>query len=185
MQYKVNPMDQTWENGQKQVKTGHFVPTWRYYWMIQMQNMSDTKTKSSGLFSKTKICNLKSIRPTKLEKMTKNLFFCPLDHSKMIFEWSSMSHTITELLRTVSFIKICNMKSIRPTQVKKLTPTWIDHSRILRVVREISLKINQIFPGHAVFAGISPKVWIFILKLKKWPSMTYISVKIRSKLKNP
>ena len=60
----------------------------------------------------------------------------------------------------------------------------MDHSNILRVARKIFSKINQIFPGHAVFAGISPKVWIFILKLKKWPSMTYISVKIRSKLKN-
>ena len=85
MQYKVDPLDQTWENGQKLVKIGHFVPTWRYYWMIQMQNMSDTITKSSGLFSKTKMCNLKSIRPTKLEKMAKNLFFGSLDHSKLHF----------------------------------------------------------------------------------------------------
>ena len=27
MQFEVNPIDQTWENGQKLVKTGHFVPT--------------------------------------------------------------------------------------------------------------------------------------------------------------
>ena len=50
-----------------------------------MQNMSDTITKSLGLLRKNKICNIKSFRPTKLDKMAKNHFLGSLDHSKMRF----------------------------------------------------------------------------------------------------
>ena len=32
----------------------------------------------------------------------------------------------------------------------------------LRLLRKKTLKINKNFPGHAVFAGIAGKVWIFI-----------------------
>ena len=85
MQYKVDPMDQTWENGKKLVKTGHLVPMWRHYWMIHIENLSDNINKSWRLFSNITISNMKSIQRTQLQKMAKNLFFDPLDHSKMHF----------------------------------------------------------------------------------------------------
>ena len=124
---------------------------------------------------------------TRLQKMAKNVSFCPLDHSKMdfcdfwmilrdlvrfpnvekhlilspyaissrskrpnsrkwpktsilalwiiqkcvfvIFEWSSMSDIIPKLLRPFSTMEICNIKSIRPSKLEKLTKDWMDHAK--------------------------------------------------------
>ena len=124
---------------------------------------------------------------TRLQKMAKNVSFCPLDHSKMdfcdfwmilrdlvrlpnvekhlilspyaissrskrpnsrywpkssflalwiiqkcifvTFEWSNMSHISAKLLRPFSVIKICNIKLIRWTKLKKMANNWMDHSK--------------------------------------------------------
>ena len=55
-----------------------------------------------------------------------------MDHSKMhfeIFEWSSKSDIMAKVLRTVSIIKICNIKLIRSTKLEKTANNWIDHSK--------------------------------------------------------
>ena len=112
-------------------------------------------------FSTITICNIKSIQQTKLQKMAKNLFFGSLDHSKMHFSDFWMIQHDQKLLTPFSTIIICNMKSIRPTKLEKLTKDWRDHSKFIRVARKRSQKENQIFPGHAVFAVVSGKVSIF------------------------
>ena len=76
----------------------------------------------------------------------KNAFF-------VIFEWFSMCDIIAKLLRPFSTIKICNMKSIRPTQLEKLTKDWMDHSKILRVARKKSQKCLPDFSRTCGFRG--------------------------------
>ena len=46
-----------------------------------------------------------------------------------IFEWSSKSDIMAKVLRTVSIIKICNIKLIRSTKLEKTANNWIDHSK--------------------------------------------------------
>ena len=80
----------------------------------------------------------------------KNAFF-------LIFEWSSMSHIMAKLLRPFSIVKICNIKLILWTKLKKMANNWMDHSkRPTRRTKKIS-NVNQNFFGHAVFAGFSKK----------------------------
>ena len=47
----------------------------------------------------------------------------------LIFEWSSMSHIMAKLLRPFSIAKICNIKLIRWTKLKKMANNWMDHSK--------------------------------------------------------
>ena len=130
------------------------------FWMILHERYY------SPVVSTIKICSMKHIRPTKLKKMAKNLYFGSLDHSKMhFFDFWMIQHD-QKLLTPFSTIIICNMKSIRPTKLEKLTKDWRDHSKFIRVARKRSQKENQIFPGHAVFAACSPKLSSFIFHLQ-------------------
>ena len=47
----------------------------------------------------------------------------------LLFEWSSMSHIMTKLLTPFSIVKICNIKVIRWTKLKKMANNWMDHSK--------------------------------------------------------
>ena len=47
----------------------------------------------------------------------------------LLFEWSSMSHIMTKLLTPFSIVKICNIKLIRWTKLKKMANNWMDHSK--------------------------------------------------------
>ena len=52
----------------------------------------------------------------------------------LIFEWSSMSHIMAKLLRPFSIVKICNIKLIRWTKLKKMAKNLffglLDHSKM-------------------------------------------------------
>ena len=55
--------------------------------IFEWSSMGVMRAHLSRSFSTIIICNLKSIRCTKLKKMTKNLIFGSLDHSKRHFLW--------------------------------------------------------------------------------------------------
>ena len=131
--------------------------------MIQTQKTCDTIAKSWTLFRTIEICNMKSIRWTKLKKMAKNLFFGPLDHSKMhflIFEWSIMSKMIAKLLRPFGIIKICNMKSIRSIKVEKMARNWMDHSKQPTRRTPKNVETEREFSRTCGFRGVAQK-WMF------------------------
>ena len=132
-----------------------------FLWFLNDPSQPGKIAKCRKTFNYITICNIKSIQETKLQKMAKNLYFGSLDHSKMHFLDFWMIQHDQKLLTPFSTIIICNMKSIRPTKLEKLTKDWRDHSKFIRVARKRSQKENQIFPGHAVFAVVSGKVSIF------------------------
>ena len=53
--------------------------------IFEWSPMGDTMANSCTPFSSIKICNIKSVRCTKLKKMAENLIFDYLDHSKRHF----------------------------------------------------------------------------------------------------
>ena len=78
----------------------------------------------------------------------------------LIFEWSSMSHIIAKLLRPFSIIKICNIKLIRWTKLKKMANNWITGWIIhngLHNARKKILKNQQGFSWTCGFRGFSKK----------------------------
>ena len=102
------------------------------FWMILYERYY------SPVVSTIKISSMKHIRPAKLKKIAKNLYFGSLDHSKMhFFDFWMIQHD-QKLLTPFSTIIICNMKSIRPTKLEKLTKDWRDHSKFIRVARKRS-----------------------------------------------
>ena len=85
MQYQVNPIDQTPENGQKPLfwLFGSFKNA--VFRFLNDLSRPGNLAESWQTVSTITICNIKSIQPTKLQKMAKNLYFGSLDHSKMHF----------------------------------------------------------------------------------------------------
>ena len=85
MQYQVDPTDQTPENGLKHLfwLFGSFKNA--FLWSLNDPSWPGDVAESWKTFSTITICNIKSTQQTKLQKMTKNLFFGSLDHSKMHF----------------------------------------------------------------------------------------------------
>ena len=87
-------------------------------------------------FSTFKICNIKSVWCTKLKKIAKNLVFDYLDHSKRHFSDFWMIHhevMMAKSCRPFSSIKICNIESIRCSELeilaKNLVFDYLDHSK--------------------------------------------------------
>ena len=85
MQYQVDQTDLTPENGQKPLfwPFGSFKNV--FLWSLNEPSWPGNVVKSWTSFSTIKICNIRSIQQTRLQKITKNLFFGSLDHSKMRF----------------------------------------------------------------------------------------------------
>ena len=81
MQFEVDPMQETKEKGQKPHfwLIGSFKKAFLCFFLM-IPGMGNMTAHLSRSFSIIKICNLKSIRYTKLKKMAKNLVFGYLDH---------------------------------------------------------------------------------------------------------
>ena len=85
MQYQVNPKDLSPRNGQ-------IPPFWHFgsFKNAFLRHLNDLSWSGNAVewwktFSTITLCNIKSIQQTELQKMTTNLFFGSLDHSKMDF----------------------------------------------------------------------------------------------------
>ena len=79
-----------WPNPRKCSKTSflaHWIIQKGIFVIFEWPSMGVATAHLSASFSIIRICNLKSIRCTKLKKMTKNLIFGSLDHSKRHFLW--------------------------------------------------------------------------------------------------
>ena len=85
MRYQVDPTDQTPDNGLKHLfwLFGSFKNA--FLWSLNDPSWPGNVAESWKTFSTITICNIKSTQQTKLQKMTKNLFFGSSDHSKMHF----------------------------------------------------------------------------------------------------
>ena len=85
-----------------------------------------------------RICNIKPIQQTKLQKMAKNLFFWlfgSLKIAKLRFlNDPSWPGNVAESWKTFSTITICNIKSIQHTKLKKIAEKLFfdlsDHSKM-------------------------------------------------------
>ena len=64
-----------------------FIGSFKYahLWFLNDASWPGTIAKSQKTFSTIKICNIKSIQQTEVQKTAKNLCFGSLDHSKMHF----------------------------------------------------------------------------------------------------
>ena len=158
--------------------------------IFEWSSMSYTMAKSCTPFSSIRICIIKSIRCTKLKKRSKNLIFGYLDHSKRLFsDFWMIQHDFKDgqIVSTNHFYHNMQYEVNPMLQTREIgrNPygSFKRAETRIRVVRKIFLKINKIFPGHAVFAGSSQKVWIFRLNNKKWLTKGKLSVKIESKSK--
>ena len=84
----------------------------------------------SPVVSTIKISSMKHIRPAKLKKIAKNLYFGSLDHSKIRFE----KFEVAKCWKTLSSITICNTKSIYQTKLQKMAKNLyfgsLDHSKM-------------------------------------------------------
>ena len=126
--------------------------------------------------------------------MAKNLIFGYLDHSKWHFLWilndplwaipppTHAHHLVLAKYAISSRSEVRNAIKTREIGRNPYGSFKRAETRI-RVVRKFFLKITRIFPGRAVFAGSSQKVWIFRLNNKKWLTKGKLSVKIESKSK--
>ena len=85
-----------------------------------MRNMSDTKANRKNHFGMFKICNIKSIRCTNLEKMAENLYFF-INYAN--YAYLIMQNMVDDMLkscRPFSTFKMCNIKSIAGTNLEKM-----------------------------------------------------------------
>ena len=101
----------------------------------------------------------------------------------LIFEWSSMSHIMAKLLRPFSIVKICNIKLIRWTKLKKMANNWMDHSK--RPTRRTK-KILKSLPGFfrtCGFRGVLKKRLLYYNIELSENSLGRFSVKLRPKSK--
>ena len=101
MQYQVDPTDLSPENGQKPVFLALWIIQKCIFLIFEWSNLCDIITKLLRTFSVVKICNMKSIRLTKLEKLTQNW----KDHSK-----SSMSLTKKNVKNQEKFSRTCDFR---------------------------------------------------------------------------
>ena len=85
MQYQVDPIDQTAENGQKPQFWLFRSFQNAFLWFLNDPLRPGNIAECWRTFSSIKICNMKSIGRTKVKKMAKNLIFGYLDHSKIRF----------------------------------------------------------------------------------------------------
>ena len=102
----------------------------------------------------------------------------------LIFEWSSMSHIMAKLLRPFSIVKICNIKLIRWTKLKKMANNWMDHSKRPTRRTKKNLKRQPEFFRTCGFRGVLKKRLLYHKIGLSKNSLPRFSVKIRSKLKN-
>ena len=111
--------------------------------------------------------------------------YSTIGSSSSCFEWSTtvLQHYSVVVLKQCMPLTSCDTKT-RERKWLLSNGSRLDLKPARRVAREILLKINRSLPGHVVFAGMLRKGCSIISDHKKWPSMTYISVKIRSKLKD-
>ena len=101
----------------------------------------------------------------------------------LIFEWSSMSHIMAKLLRPFSIVKICNIKLIRWTKLKKMANNWMDHSKRPTRRTKKNLKRQPEFFRTCGFRGVLKKRLLYHKIGLSENSLPRFSVKIRSKLK--
>ena len=137
MQHQVDQTDQSPENDRKPLfwLFGSFKNA--FLWHLNDPSWPGNVAECWKAFSTITICNIESIQQTKLKKMTKNLFFGSLDHSKcilVIFEWLSWPDNIALCCKTFSTITICNIKSIQQTWLQKNAKNLffgsLDHSKM-------------------------------------------------------
>ena len=85
MQHQVDQTDQSPENDRKPLfwLFGSFKNA--FLWHLNDPSWPGNVAECWNSFSTILMCNIKSIRQTKLHKMAKNLFFGTLDRSKMDF----------------------------------------------------------------------------------------------------
>ena len=124
-----------------------------------MRNMSDVIAKSLTPLSTIQICNTKSIRYSKLEKTAKNLIFGYLDHSKSHFSDFWMIQDEWHLVKIMHTIKFYQNMQYRDSPMfhtqensQKLYGSFKKAKTCIRVAQKKIFKVNQIFPGPAVFA---------------------------------
>ena len=102
----------------------------------------------------------------------------------LIFEWSIMSHIMTKLLTPFSIVKICNIKVIRWTKLKKMANNWMDHSkRPTRRTEKILKNDTEIFLTCGFRGVLKKRLFYHNIGLSE-NSVRQFSVKIRSKSKN-
>ena len=163
MQYQVDPMHQTQENGQKP----HF---WlfgsfkkAFFVNFEWSSMGDTMANSCAPFSSIKICNIESIRCPKREKLAET----HMDHSKgpkrvdashgKDFKKRTGSSTDMRFSRWYSQNIVVSSKIFS----RKLLPT-VFHQNLIKVKKGPFLArfrdywMIQIFPGKtAVYVSYS------------------------------
>ena len=100
------------------------------FWMIQLDLVTLPKVGKHLVLSQYAISS-QSNRPNsrKLPKTSFLAFWIIQKCIFLLFEWSSMSHIMTKLLTPFSIVKICNIKLIRWTKLKKMANNWMDHSK--------------------------------------------------------
>ena len=132
MQYRVDPADQTPENGQNPFfgSLDHSKMRFRDFWMIFHDLVMLPNVGKHLVLSQYAISSW-SNRPNS-RKWPKTSFLALWIIQKcifVIFEWSSIGDIMAKLLGSFSIIKICNTKLIRSTKLKKTANNWIDHSK--------------------------------------------------------
>ena len=140
------------------------------FWMILHDLVALPNVREHLILSKSAISSRSEVPNSK--KWPKTSFLAIWIIQKwffMVFEWSSMYDMVTKLLRTFSIIKICNMKSIGPTQLEKLTADWLDHSKILPLLQKKLKKCVPDFSRTCGFRGCFRESLNFHFKLSNIP----------------
>ena len=154
-------------------------------WMILHDLVTLPKVEKHLVLSQSAISS-RSMRPNS-RKWPKTSFLALWIIQKcifLIFEWSSMSHIMAKLLRPFSIVKICNIKLIRWTKLKKMANNWMDHSKRPTRRTKKNLKRQPEFFRTCGFRGVLKKRLLYHKIGLSENSLPRFSVKIRSKLKN-
>ena len=74
---------------------------------------------------------------------------------------------MAKVLRTVSIIKICNIKLIRSTKLKKTANNWMDHSKQPTRRTKKILKSQPDFSRTCGFRGVVPERLFYHIRRSK------------------
>ena len=142
-----------------------------HFWMILHDLAAFPNVGKHSLLSKSAISSRSEVSNSKKWPKTSFLAIWIIQNGIfMIFEWSSMCHIAAKLLRPFSTIKLCNMKSIGPSQLEKLTADWMDHSKILPLLQKKSKKCVPDFSRTCGFRGDFRESLNFHFKLSNIPN---------------
>ena len=137
MQYQGDPTDQTQENGLKprfwlfasvKMAFSRFLndPVWVIGWPTHAHHL---------VLSKYAIQSQSDVPNSRKWPITSFLAIWIIQKGIfLIFEWSSISDTSSKSCTLLSSIKICNIESIRCSELEKIAKNHMDHSKRLKGV---------------------------------------------------